>query len=83
VESAYHSNGFEDFAMQVASPYTGDYTGSVFVMLAAPNGERLGAAFDAMTENWAAGPVHTAQGLRDPIRGFVMDCEVAFVKEPK
>ena len=83
VESAYHSNGFEDFAMQVASPYTGDFTGSVFLMLAAPNGERLGAAFGAMTESWAAGPVQKAQGLRDPIRGFVMDCEAAFVKEPK
>lgn len=83
VESAYHANGFEDFAMQVARPYTGDYTGSVFVMLAAPNGDRLGAALDAMTENWAAGPVRRAQRMRDPIRGFVMDCEVAFVKEPK
>jgi hypothetical protein len=83
VESAYHSNGFEDFAIEVGRPYTGDYTGSVFVTLAAPNGNRLGAALDAMTENWAVGPVRRAQRMRDPIRGFVMDCEVAFVKEAK
>ena len=80
VESAYRSNGFEDFAMQVATPYTGDYTGKVFVMIAAPNGERLGAALDAMNERWAVGPVQKAQRMRTPVRGFAMDCEVAYVK---
>mgnify|MGYP001202000375 CR=1 FL=1 len=80
VESAYRSNGFEDFAMQVATPYTGDYTGKVFVMIAAPDGERLGAALDAMNERWAMGPVQKAQRMRKPVRGFAMDCEVAYVK---
>ena len=80
VESAYRSNGFEDFAMQVATPYTGDYTGKVFVMIAAPNGERLGAALDAMNKRWAMGPVQKAQRMRTPVRGFTMNCEVAYVK---
>ena len=49
-------------------------------MIAAPNGERLGAALDAMNERWASGAVQKAQRMRTPVRGFAMDCEVAYVK---
>ncbi|HCU89310.1 MAG TPA: hypothetical protein DGR97_05185 [Gammaproteobacteria bacterium] len=81
VEAAYKKNGFGDIGIQVSMPSTGDYSGLVWVMLAAGNGSRLGEAWDAQSSRWASPIIKRAQRLREIDRGFLLDCEVIFAAE--
>ena len=60
--------------------YTGDYTGQIMVVIQAPTSVRLGEFLDARNEDWNMAASAKFPRLRDLERGFVMTCEVVYVR---
>ena len=82
--SAYQAiaqaNGYEDVTLGAFQINTGDYTGQIMVVIQAPTSIRLGEFLDARTEDWNMAASAKFPRLRDLERGFVMTCEVVYVR---
>ena len=79
-QSIAQANGFEDVTFGAFQINTGDYTGQIMVVIQAPTSVRLGEFLDARNEDWNMAASAKFPRLRDLERGFVMTCEVVYVR---
>ena len=74
------ANGFEDVTLGAFQINTGDYTGQLMVTIQAPTTVRLGEFLDARDQDWNMAAVAKFPKLRKLKRGFMMTCEVVYVR---
>lgn len=74
------ANGFEDVTLGAFQINTGDYTGQLMVVIQAPTSVRLGEFLDARDQDWNMAAVAKFPKLRKLKRGFMMTCEVVYVR---
>ena len=79
-QATAQANGFEDVTLGAFLINTGDYTGQVMAVIQAPTSVRLGEFLDARNEAWNIDASEKFPKLRKLKRGFMMTCEVVYVR---
>lgn len=76
LEDAAHENGFEDITFSAFRINTGEWAGLIMASVTAPTPRRVGALLDGLSEPWAAERLVKLEGMREYVRGWILNCRV-------